>query len=461
MRFDNKIEELFYNRFNERNVKYYTSKKVYDVKAVQPLKRNVPYDISINIGSRIIAIIEFKGPQFLEVFDYSRIETFASENNIRLFILSDGDKFIVSDRRNPNKKGKINFEELIDVLNQREEINVEELKIQISTLIKKLILESEFRFLKEQVDALSNQISNAVDYNEIDQLFSFKNPTDIDNIENRIFRLLLKKDDKPLRKIYRYTTVNTFFAMLNNNSFRMNCLVGMNDTTEVNYVENYITGTNRDFTQAPWQTVDAYNRRFISSCSLKEDDLTQWRLYAEDSKGVCLVLNINEAHLNSKFILKRISYGKPGNFHSELDLIKKIIAELKDKLNIDFEFKTLSTWKHFFKPHDYAVEDEVRLLFILNAEDIKKGWLLTTSHGILNPYIEFKLNGVELPIELTEIVLGPKSPEKKINQKQFEQYIRELRRKKKKVVLNGNETEVDEYNLSKLKVSISRIKNYR
>jgi hypothetical protein len=91
MKFDSRIEDLFYKRFNDQNVKYDTSKKVYDVKAVRPLKRNVPYNISINIGSRIIAIIEFKSPQFLEVFDYSRIETFASENNIRLFILSDGE----------------------------------------------------------------------------------------------------------------------------------------------------------------------------------------------------------------------------------------------------------------------------------------------------------------------------------------------------------------------------------
>ena len=235
----------------------------------------------------------------------------------------------------------------------------------------------------------------------------------------------------------------------------------MNDTTEVNYVENYITGTNRDFAQAPWQTVDAYNRRFISSCSLKEDDLTQWRLYADDSKGVCLVFSINEELLTSKFILKRISYGGEGNIHPELDLIKNIIAELKSRLNIDFEFKTLSTWKHFFKPSDYAVEDEVRLLFILNQNEVKKGWVLTGSHGILNPYVEFKLNGDGLPVELTEIVLGPKGPEKEINKRQFEQLIRELKRKKKQVTTDEVDTEVDEYHLSKLKVSISKIKNYR
>ncbi len=249
--------------------------------------------------------------------------------------------------------------------------------------------------------------------------------------------------------------------MLRYNSFRMNCLVGMNDPTEVNYVENYITGANRDYTQAPWQTVDAYNRRFISSCSLMADNLTHWRLYAEDAKGVCLVLRIQEENLESKFLLKKINYGKRGNIHPELELIKRIIADLKNKLNINFEFRTLNTWKHFFKPYDYSIENEVRLLYVLNNDDVKKGWILTKSHEILNPYIDFKLNGDGLPIELIEIVLGPKSPEKELNQKQLQQYIRELRNKKEKIIVNGNEKEVYEYNLSKIKVSLSRIKNYR
>ena len=239
----------------------------------------------------------------------------------------------------------------------------------------------------------------------------------------------------------------------------MNCLVGMNDTTEVNYAENYITGTNRDYTQAHWKTVDTYNRRFISSCSLKEDDLTQWRLYADDSKGVCLILNVDEKLLDSKFVLKRISYGKKNGSHPELDFIKQVIGNLKSKLNINFEFKTLSTWRHFFKPFEYSVEEEVRLLFILNDQDVKKGWLLTSSHNILNPYVEFKLNDDGLPLQLTEIVLGPKCPEKEINQKQFQQFIRELRNKKIKIKDEGQE--VDEYNIPKLNVSISKIKNYR
>ena len=437
MRFDSHLEESFYKRFTELNLKFTTSKKTYEIRLRKPIKRNVPYDFSIEISNKTIAIIELKDPQFIDVYDYSNIEKYASQNNIRLVILSDGEIFIVSDRRNPNK-----------------------LKSEIAEKIQGIISNSNFRYLKEQMYGNLNQIANGIDFNEIDQSFSFRNPTDINNIENKIFRLLLN-ELYALPKIYRYTTINTVYSMLNYNSFRMNCLVGMNDTTEVNYAENYITGTNRDYTQAPWQTVDAYNRRFISSCSLKEDDLTQWRLYADDSKGVCLVLSVDERLLNSKFILKRISYGEKDGNHPELDFIKQIIATLKDELNIDFEFKTLTTWRHFFKPFDYNVEAEVRLLFVLHDEDVKKGWLLTSSHSILNPYVEFKLNDDGLPVQLTEIVLGPKCPEKEINQKQFEQLIRELKRKKKTIKVNNKEQQVDEYKIPKLDVSISKIKNYR
>jgi hypothetical protein len=446
MRFDSHLEEYFYNRFKEQNLKFATSKKEYDIRLVKPIKRFAPYDFSIAISNQIIGVIELKIGRFIDIYDYSKIEKFASENNIRFIILSDGEKFIVTDRKKGSEKATLNFEEFIQLIQEKEVINVEEIKASIASIFKSKIIESQFTFLRDQIDNLFSQLLNAIDYNEIDKSFSFKNPTDIDNIENRIFRLLLK-DDKPLNKVYRYTTLNTIYSMLNYNSFRMNCLVGMNDTTEVNYAENYITGTNRDYTQAHWRTVDAYNRRFISSCSLKEDDLTQWRLYADDSKGVCLVLNVNQNLLNTKFVLKRISYGKKDYSHPELDLIKDIIAVIKNSLNVDFEFKTLNTWRHFFKPYDYSIEEEVRLLYIM-TEEMKKGWLLTASHNILNPFVEFKLNDDDMPLQLTEIMFGPKCPEKEINQKQFEQFIRELNHK-------------PEYKITKLKVSISNIKNYR
>ena len=178
--------------------------------------------------------------------------------------------------------------------------------------------------------------------------------------------------------------------------------------------------------------------------------MTQWRLYADDSKGVCLELKVLPEQLDTNFILKKICYGKVGNIHSELELIKSIRSKLKDELNIDFEFKTLNTWKHFFKPYDYAVEQEVRLLYLHNNSYVlpKKDCVLTTSHQILNPFVDFILNDPIMPIRLTRIVLGPKCPENKINKKQFQQYIRELR-------LNT------EYDLIGVEVGLSTINNYR
>lgn len=459
MKFEGRIEEEFYKKYNEAKVKYVTSSKTYTIKATKP-SRYVPFDIALSVANKTVAIIEFKSRRFLEVFDYSKILKYASENNIRLIILSDGEQFIVTDRKNPSLKATYNFEEILSLFEQRGEINVEAIKSEIADLFKEIISQSEFKFLKQGIDNMYSQIIAGLEFDEIEQNFSFRNPSDINNIENKIFRLLLK-DDKPLSKVYRYTTLSTIYSMLNYNSFRMNCLVGMNDTTEVNYAENYITGTNRDYSQAHWQTVDAYNRRFISSCSLKDDDLTQWRLYADDSKGVCLVLNVNEELLNSKFVLKRISYSKKDCTHPELDLIKSIIATIKDRLHVDFVFRTLSTWRHFFKPYDYAVEEEVRLLFVSNEDSVKKGWLLTASHSILNPFVEFKLNDNDLPLQLTEVMFGPKCPEKEINLKQFEQFTRELRKKKIALTVNGQTSQVDEYNISKLTYSISKIKNYR
>ena len=458
MEFDT-IKKNFHQRFNKDKVSFIGNNKEHLIKAVTPQKTGVPYDISLNVGMKILAIIKFQSFQYGTNQYNSGIRRFANENRIKYIILSDGKQFSIKDIRTNHEWKKVDYKKFIIQIRARETINLEIKKEQIAGTIKNVILESDFRFLREKIHHLLTNLLKDIEYDEISELFSFRSPTDLNNIENQIFRLLLK-EDTPLKRIYRYTTLDTIFAMLKYNTFRMNCLVGMNDTTEVNYAENYIRNSNQDYSQAAWQTVEKYNRRFISSSSQNEDDLTQWRLYADDSRGVCLVFDVEEKQLDSRFILKRISYGKKDGTHPELDLLIEIISRLKSDLNIDFDFKTLGTWRHFFKPYDYTIENEVRLLYILDGDDVQKEWLLTNSHNILNPYVAFQLNEKDLPLQLSEIVLGPKCPEKEINKKQFEQFIRELKKKPNKKKRNGEFVE-EEYNISKLKISISKINNYR
>lgn len=60
----------------------------------------------------------------------------------------------------------------------------------------------------------------------------------------------------------------------------------------------------------------------------------QWRLYADDSKGVCLVLSVDDKLLNSKFVLKRISYGEKDGSHLELDFL--LIRKCTTNHRIDY-----------------------------------------------------------------------------------------------------------------------------
>jgi hypothetical protein len=456
--FSNELEKRFFNRFNERKLSTYIEGKRALFSLSRPESQRQPFDFYLRLSGRIVAIIEVKSEYLIDVFNMSRMQAYAVEHDIRLIILTDGiERFDILDLRSDVKHDRVSFDYFTQLLLTKNQVDFSSIKDDIASIITRHFIQYDDSLITGIPD-LANQITNQLSYDEIDQRYYILNPTGLNSIESKIFLHILGDGNIPERKIYRYTTLSTAYSMLSNNSFRMNCLVGMNDMTEVDYVENYINGHKTKFISKSPATIKAYNNRFISSCSLKEDDLTQWRLYADDSKGVCLVLNINKLE-NDSFIVKKISYGEKDGSHKALSILKDIIAEIKIKLGIDFYFKSITTWRHFFKPYEYAVEEEVRILYIRKSDSaVKKGWLLTATHNILNPYVDFELNSTEMPVTLTEIVLGPKCPEKELNKCQFKQFINELRAVK---VTSALGVEVDKYNLKSLKVSISSITSYR
>ena len=91
------------------------------------------------------------------------------------------------------------------------------------------------------------------------------------------------------------------------------------------------------------------------------------------------------------------------------------------------KFTQLSAWKHFFKPFDYNVEKEIRLIFFDDEKKdngvINHEWIKTWSHSIIIPIVDFKLNSPNFPLQLKEILLGPKMPERDTNKSQLEGLI--------------------------------------
>ena len=228
-------------------------------------------------------------------------------------------------------------------------------------------------------------------------------------LESDIKDLILNNDPLP-QKICRYVSLETAFSIISNKSIRMNCIVGMNDTSEVNFVGNSFYG-QKYLDRIPWEK-EKINDIYILSCSSieKKDDLTQWRLYADDATGVCLVFDVSKPQY--RYDVRKVTYIDP---QKEKDSFFGRIQELVSKNNIIF--RNFHTWCHFLKPKDYEIESEVRVLY--DNQNIKQPhWFLAKPINVLSSYIEVELNG-DFPLKLKEIILGPKCPEKEINRNQL------------------------------------------
>ncbi|MEP7170091.1 MAG: DUF2971 domain-containing protein [Bacteroidota bacterium] len=425
-------------------------------------------DLAILRNNELLAIVEFKSLQT----DISKLvvpEIFQGASNITRFsILANNKMFLVYDSNTNQAKQARSISEVVEIiLSIPLKAETERIKKQIADIIHTL----SNKYFKDRVKIKKHFTKKAIldniHYDPNGNFFHLsKDVRVLDNFENTFFQFFFESL-MPDEKVYRYSTLDTIYATINYNSIRLNGLVGMNDISEIGYVDSYLDSNYSSFGSdtTAHQTVSAVNRRFISCASSLEDDLNQWRLYSDDSKGACLSFRVEKKVILPGVLLRRVSYGiKKGNknYHPELEFIKSVMDEVKTDLKQTLKFRTLSIWKHFFKSFEYAPEKEVRLLIIIspsnqikgehhytaNPRSLQKQWNLTYSHKILNPFITIQLNDTVLPFKLEKIILGPKCPEMYANKKQFEELLRFQNS-------NGNS------NLKDVRVELSSIKNYR
>ncbi|WP_431293505.1 DUF2971 domain-containing protein [Pedobacter sp. P26] len=293
---------------------------------------------------------------------------------------------------------------------------------------------SKYESVKELFN--NERLKKHLHYNRSGQYFRLGKDITLDgNFENRLFNILL--DDLPLDTlIYRYASLETVFATVDGNTIRMNGIAGMNDTSEVEYVDQYLDSTYTVFNNPA--ELKEMNRRFISCCSTVKDKLNQWRLYGDDCKGACLVFRIDKGGNLPGVKLKKVSYGTQQSsgipYHLELELIKNLMEQVRLKIGQKLKFKSLGIWKHFFKPFEYTEESEVRLLLALNntnrrikgaTESLERKWNLTYSHKIIAPFISVPIVNTLLPVTLEKITLGSKCPEKQLNHVQLKMLLEE------------------------------------
>ena len=458
-RFESEIERLVFNRFQELLIVTDLTLRREDKWQTALLIRY--FDIVIYKGNHPLAIIEVKGRldnKNLLARATDQVRSALTITNARFGIVTDNERFFLYDRSKKEQDFvELSFETIVSRLLNAEKIKVDKkdreevLRIILSAAENHLALNQEFQsFIR------SKSFLGRIQFDNNSNTYFFSGDDEgISSFENQFFIKMLGefKDTQ----ICRYTSLKTIFEMLNYISFRMNGLVGMNDKSEVNYVETYLNGVEKPLIKEHHNTIIAINNRYITSCSKVErkDDLTLWRLYSDDAKGVCLVFDVKRSNLNNHVLLQKVKYADEDGKHKELDFLKQIKDDVESITGYKFEFRKIGYWKHFFKPHDYSIEEEVRLLIIDNDSlaKIKSDWVMTFTHSIINPIMDFRLNSKSFPIQLKEILLGPKCPEQETNLVQIQEMIR---RKKREIAEKSFDS-----NLNNLKVELSGIKHYR
>ncbi len=251
-----------------------------------------------------------------------------------------------------------------------------------------------------------------------------------EDLEEKFFKSLIEEYEGD--ELCRFTSLGSLFRTINETKQSMCSVVCMNDKSETNYVSNYLQKNKYIQTKLHPGTVGDANQSFILSCCSvkKKDDLTMMRLYADDARGVVIgykILNPFRLKSSPNFILGKINYERENGTHPELDLIVSI---LNKKFGVfSFSFRSLLKWSHFFKPKEYNVEEEVRLLYndcgIKKRNCVESKWIHDSSYNILSQIRLFDITnkGRVFPFSINSILLAPKMTEANINQEQLENII--------------------------------------
>ncbi len=319
-------------------------------------------------------------------FAKRRTAAFANTIQARFAVITDGEKYLLFD----TSKGKTAFETL-----EYNEI--------IKSLKNEQTADSSIASNTDLYDSICNYFHGEFNFiiSKKDICFDRNKCTITPDKENELIEKLFNFEEFP-KIVCRYTSLSTLLEMIKDDKIKMYGLAGMNDKSEIDYIERVLSHSIALLNPR-------INKLFIMSCSedKKEDDLTLWRLYGDDCRGVCLKFELKEK--NDPFVFRKIKY-----LNKDSDLIgklKDLVDFVYDLTGHTFVFETLHEWCHFIKSEDYKVESEVRMLYKLcdkENDDKISGWVLANGTNVITPYKEFTFD--EFPLKLKEIILGPKFP---------------------------------------------------
>ena len=361
-------------------------------------KSYVAFDLAIYTNNRLYAIVELKTKIYEGVKE--RFQSDVKNVGCRFGILTNSELFYLYDSFK-EEWHEPDFDNVIKHLTSSL-TNLETLQVLDNDI--KLLLEK--RGLGSYADRIEQSTSSRYKW-------VFK-----DDAERDFFKDILNKS-KPIEEFCRYTSLDSLISMINSMSYQMCGIAGMNDKSETDYFDKKYGKKNSSSV-----SVRNYNNVYLSSGTSRNDNLTMWRLYGNDGQGVCLVFDVNPS---SDFYIANVDYAKDAISHNQVKFIKELIEK-------GLNFNNLNVWKHFFKPKEYDIEQEIRLIFEDNKTSLltnndRKIWIKTNNSSIIIPAIRFDVRNDSFPLILKTVILGPKLIEPETNKAQLELMLKQIDKK--------------------------------
>lgn len=228
--------------------------------------------------------------------------------------------------------------------------------------------------------------------------------------EWNIIRSYFRRKPTQIGDYAKYMSLSTLVEILKTGNLRMFSPSAMNDREEIK--PNLDSTQNPDFVMEHSRFYKA-NHRFITSFTSLVDDLTMWRLYGDDAKGVCVLFRPNFDKMKEYYYLHSTEYEGENSILARD--IKSIDNELA-KYGIKFSFLSYNRiWQYFMKPKAFSVEEETRFMISCQETD----WTIGTN-GVITTYFDLPINVDDSPLTITQIILGPNIKECNTNMHQLQ-----------------------------------------
>ena len=254
--------------------------------------------------------------------------------------------------------------------------------------------------------------------------------------------------------LYHYTDFNSLDGIVNGRELRVNNVLNMNDTKEMDlFISGIFNAVKKRFEDINdeimvgklEETMETVSNHYFdisayAACfSQSRDDAAQWERYANKGKGVCLCFDRSrlEKLMGGAISLQEVIYQSDMTDHPLVDRMFDLLQG-KSKLRAGAGLMKLvsEAWRlsAAYKHPSFSSEQEIRLVvmpFGFSSFDLKPKYHVTRER--IKKYYPLDLNKmcrdnrVDLEELITEIMVGPESTQ---SPPILEDYLKDLGLKK-------------------------------